>query len=135
MVMEPCASPGGRWAVRLATRSDRGRLSYDGLEVKVMTLDTFVETEGIEVVDLIRCDIEGEEGNMVKGGKKTLRLMPKGSWICMDLHPTKCGNLQKALETILKMGFEPKYSSPRDLLKSPLKTIKTGFPRIFFRKK
>jgi FkbM family methyltransferase len=42
------------------------------VEVAAMTLDGIAERYGIEQVDLIWCDIQGAERNMIAGGAKTL---------------------------------------------------------------
>jgi FkbM family methyltransferase len=47
-------------------------------QVKVLTLDGFVQQNGISHIDLIKIDTEGFEFFIVKGGEKTLRkLKPK----------------------------------------------------------
>jgi len=127
-------------------RSDRGRLSEKGeIEVKTVTLDTFVDNIDIESVHLLRFDIEGAEVGLVAGGQNTLSNMKVGSWIFADIHPTKVknplGDLKQALDSILSHGFVPKkvlaperYSNlSLDVFAEAICKFK-GFPKIFFRK-
>jgi FkbM family methyltransferase len=124
-------------------RSDRGRLSDKGpLEVETVTLDTFVEREGIGPVDVLRCDIEGAEVGMVAGGQKTLAVMREGSWIYVDLHPQKMNNpfdLMSTIENIIEHGFIPEtlVGSKAGLNPSGFAESicsKGGFPKVFFQK-
>lgn len=43
------------------------------IEVPITTLDTFTRKHEIEIVDLIWADIQGAEGEMIRGGADTLR--------------------------------------------------------------
>jgi len=45
----------------------------DTIEVEAITLDTYCRTEGVEKIDFIWADIEGAEGEMIRGGERTLR--------------------------------------------------------------
>ena len=45
----------------------------DTVEVDLVALDTFHRTHGLDVVDFIWADIQGAEGEMVRGGAETLR--------------------------------------------------------------
>ncbi len=124
-------------------RSDRGRLSKKGnIKVEAKTLDTFTAENNIGPVDLIRCDIEGAEVHMVSGGRETLKAMPEGSWMFIDLHPLKFGKdktkLYKAIKQIQHHGFVPrrifgpKVMHPKDFADSICGSA--GFPKVFLRK-
>lgn len=117
-------------------RSDRGRLSDKGVEVQTVTLDTFVESEGIERVDVVRCDIEGAEVGMIKAGAETLSGMAEGSWLYIDLHPAKVQeNFASTVRRILKYGFKPRKAF--NLARSgPFvkRVCSSSFPRVFFQK-
>lgn len=123
-----------------AGRSDRGRLSLKGdIEVESIRLDTFVKQNGIDRVDLIRCDIEGAEAKMVAGGLKTLESMKDGSWMFIDLHPRKFEDkkpLAWALKRIAMMGFIPVHIIGPNVKGSFIDTIcsNKGFPKVFFQK-
>ena len=53
----------------MATHDDRSRVRM----VEMTTLDEFVETEGLDRVDVIKLDIEGAEELALDGGRATLR--------------------------------------------------------------
>ncbi|MHA1302187.1 MAG: FkbM family methyltransferase [Candidatus Heimdallarchaeaceae archaeon] len=78
-------------------------------KIDTMTLDSFVEFEGIEKIDFIRMDVEGYEVEIVKGIDKTFKLMPSGSHLSVEFHPAifkDRSNLIDTLDRILKNGFE-----------------------------
>ena len=54
------------------------------IDVPVMKLDTLMEREHIDHVDLIRMDIEGHEIHALRGMMETLRR--DRPWICMEYH-------------------------------------------------
>lgn len=120
-------------------RSDRGRLSPKGLEVKVLTLDTFARRAGITRLDVLRCDIEGAEVGMVSGGRKTLEM---ARWLFIDLHPLKMkrkSDLIPTVETIMGHGFSPQrvFGSSVDPGAADFATAICnggGYPKVFFRK-
>jgi len=122
-------------------RSDRGRIidRAGGIEVPLVSLDSLVEGEQIDQVDLIRCDIEGAEVGMVEGGHTVLREMGEGSFICIDLHPLK-EKILPTVEAIIGHGFEPvEVFAPAWLAQVkredfPAAASKNGFPRVLFRK-
>jgi FkbM family methyltransferase len=84
------------------------------LTVQEVTLDSFVEEQGITRVDFLRHDMEGYEVEMYKGAQNTLRnIMPQGSWIFGELHANKFEHpevdFQPAIENLIEIGFKPKY--------------------------
>lgn len=44
----------------------------DAVEVDLVALDTFTRQHGLEVIDFIWADIQGAEGEMIRGGRETL---------------------------------------------------------------
>lgn len=128
----------------LSKRCDRGRISPEGdIMVKTISLDSFVENNNIDAIDLLRFDIEGSEVELVKGGGKTLSSMREGSWIFCDIHPTKRSE-EEIKRMVLKLydyGFRPKKilappSVSRAGLRFPVAISKSkGFPKVFFQKK
>ena len=44
----------------------------ESLQVELQTLDSFYEEQGLGIVDLLWADIEGAEGDMIRGGRQTL---------------------------------------------------------------
>lgn len=73
-------------------------------EVEVMTVDAFVEKEGLERIDYIKADIEGSERDMIKGARNTIqKFHPKISICTYHLSDDK-----EVLENLLK-EIEPRY--------------------------
>lgn len=56
--------------------------SREAITVAAITLDHFVERQGIERVDFIKADIEGAERNMLRGAKNILRRFAPKLSIC-----------------------------------------------------
>ncbi len=54
------------------------------IDVPVLRLDTLVERENVESVDMIRMDIEGHEICALRGMMETLKA--NKPWICMEYH-------------------------------------------------
>jgi FkbM family methyltransferase len=81
------------------------------IDVKTKTLDTFCKEQKIERVDFIRTDTEGGEVEIVKGMANTVKLMPEGSILCIEIHPKVFGRPFKPiltmLDTLKAYGFEP----------------------------
>jgi FkbM family methyltransferase len=51
----------------------RYNVTFGGsIEVELLTLDTFYQREGLGVIDFIWADIQGAEGEMIRGGQRTL---------------------------------------------------------------
>lgn len=130
---------------RTPQRSDGGRLSpsEEGIDVKTMTLDTFVKKNIKKPLDVLRCDIEGSEVAMIREGQETLQKMPKGSWIFIDLHPVRFKRpyipIRRMVENIIQHGFVPKHMNKIDPTKITTARFldaccKPTFPKVFFRK-
>jgi FkbM family methyltransferase len=69
---------GQQWTHSSSIRSPKNHLQRfpvtfgAAVPVKLVALDTFCEQSGIEVVDFIWADIQGAEGDMIRGGRRTL---------------------------------------------------------------
>jgi FkbM family methyltransferase len=69
---------GQEWTHSSSIRSPKNHLrcypvTFGGsVEVPVVTLDTFRREEGFDVVDFVWADIQGAEGDMIRGGLQTL---------------------------------------------------------------
>jgi FkbM family methyltransferase len=113
-------------------------------KIETMTLDSFVEREGIGRVDLIRMDTEGYEVEIIRGMDKTFDLMPSGAYLSVEFHPAIYDDRFRLVETlnrILKAGFSIELVTTHDrshrltdlqLRKWLLK--KGACPQVFFRK-
>ena len=135
---------------------------FGSIEVDVLTLDDFVTKENITKVDFIRMDVEAYETNIIKGMKETVKLMPVGALLCIEMHSkvfcppeyqppkgTFAFNIAKApvllamLATINKYGFIPKkyclkHHKVIDVNNMPdlLKLLAEGHcPQVFFEMK
>jgi FkbM family methyltransferase len=113
-------------------------------KIDTMTLDSFIEREGIDKVDLIRMDTEGYEVEIIRGMDKTFDLMPKGSYLSVEFHPAIYDDrfgLIETLNKILRAGFSIELITTHDrgykLTTLALKKwlLKKGAcPQVFFRK-
>ena len=74
------------------------------LEVNIITIDDFVKKYNIERVDYIKADIEGEERNMLRGAKDTLKKFAPKLSICEYHLPDD----PEVLEQII-LEANPKY--------------------------
>jgi len=60
---------------------------YKGVEkVNAVTLDDFTTDNKIGTIDFLRMDVEGYETEIIKGGLKTLKAMPKGAYLAIEVH-------------------------------------------------
>jgi FkbM family methyltransferase len=64
-------------------------------EVELLTLDSYLESQGIRQVDFIKLDVDGFEGKIIRGGLKSLTAMRPA--ILMELNPS----------TMLENGDDP----------------------------
>jgi len=72
---------GGRADGEVLSREDS-----KGITIRTTALDTFLQSNGISKVDLIKIDIEGLELKALKGMRKTIRSNPHIKIIC-ETHP------------------------------------------------
>jgi FkbM family methyltransferase len=70
---------GREWTYSSSLRRPKNHLQRfpvtfgDAVEVELVALDTFSRRHGVELVDLIWADVQGAEGDLVRGGATTLR--------------------------------------------------------------
>ena len=83
---------------------------YKGIEeVNEVTLDRFVSDNKIDKIDFIRMDVEGYETEIIKGGINTLKAMPRGSHLTIEVHAGLFKDktpIIKMLNTIKNIGFK-----------------------------
>lgn len=78
---------------------------YDEFEVSVTTLDLFAETNGLGNVSLIKCDVEGHELKVFRGGEQLLKThRPALLFECDDPKVPDC-DVFSYLESIGYKGF------------------------------
>lgn len=79
------------------------------IQVDVQTLDTFVEEQGIDQIDILKMDVQGAEHLVLEGARKTIG-QGKIKMIFAELIVIPCYDGQKDLDEQLRMykayGFE-----------------------------
>lgn len=88
---------------RLTARTD----SSGGQRIPLVTLDAFVENEGIDRVDFIKMDIEGAEEMAIRGARRLVeRCRPK--WTIASYHTDPGGEKQhpKLVRLLRAMGYQ-----------------------------
>jgi FkbM family methyltransferase len=113
--------------------------------VPICKLDEFVDRYQITKVDLLRMDVEGAEVEIIGGAAQTIKSMPKGSYLVIEIH-SSCIKIKESIENMLDKifgaGFKcvkvvnrlteiniDKVTNIRDFL-----TYKVGCPQVFFKK-
>jgi FkbM family methyltransferase len=113
--------------------------------VPISKLDDFVDKYQINKVDLIRMDVEGAEVEIIGGASQTIKSMPKGSYLVIEIH-SSCIKIKESisnmLDKIFGAGFKcikvvnrlaeiniEKVLDIKDFL-----TYKVGCPQVFFKK-
>jgi hypothetical protein len=82
-----------------------GRLINATVEVTYMTIDSFIESRGIQKVDFIKADIEGAEETMLLGARETIKKFRPKLSLCTYHRP---GSPQ-VLEAIIR-DINPEYN-------------------------
>jgi FkbM family methyltransferase len=81
--------------------------------VEQWRLDDFRKTNQIPIPDLIRMDVEGYEIEIISGAQDTLKKMPIGSYLFIELHPVvfenKLAAMYGLLENLYTHGFRPTW--------------------------
>ena len=71
--------------VSFASLSPGTDMEHSSETIHLDTLDRYVEERGLDRIDLIRCDVEGSEYNVLLGGRETFtRFRPL---VLMEIHP------------------------------------------------
>lgn len=85
-----------------ATLLEKKGIKYKTEKIKITTIDTFVSENKIKKVDFIKCDTEGNEKNVLKGGKQTItKFLPILSF--------EMSYKDKGLNWLLQLGYELYY--------------------------
>ena len=116
------------------------KIGRDKAQMEMLTLDRFIELQGIEKVDYIRMDVEGYEVEIAKGMTETLeRFSPQ---VLMELHYVHFNDeriLDKMVLDILSKGYEiGKLSNrKRAVPVSSLwdKEVRKACPHVLFKKR
>jgi FkbM family methyltransferase len=126
--------------------SERWNRFKKGSEVvPICKLDEFVDRYQINKVDLVRMDVEGAEVEIIGGAQQTIKSMPKGSYLVVEIH-SSCIKIKESIENMLDRifaaGFKcvkvvnrlteiniDKVADIKDFL-----TYKVGCPQVFFKK-
>ena len=75
----------GTFGVAKASLSPGTDMEHSSETIHLDTLDRYVEERGLDRIDLIRCDVEGSEYNVLLGGRETFtRFRPL---VLMEIHP------------------------------------------------
>lgn len=81
-------------------------LSTDGVET--LTLDQFVEREGLSRVDLVKLDVDGNECHVLRGAQNTLaRFRPP---LIVELSPHSSNDAGDTMNTLLDLLAQSGYS-------------------------
>lgn len=83
------------------------------IKIPVKTLDSFVDENNIEKIDIVRMDVEGFEYNILLGSKKVLKnFRPK---LFIEIHKMYLGNekTHQIFSQLKKQEYEIKYFIPR----------------------
>ncbi len=116
------------------------RIGADKAQMEMLTLDKFIEMQGIEKVDFIRMDVEGYEVEIVKGMMETIKkLSPQ---ILMEIHFVHFDNervVDEMIYNILTQGYEIGKLSNRKKAISPLairkQEVRKTCPHVLFKKR
>ena len=63
----------GSGGARLKAEDDKTQASSHEITVPVTTLDAFCQQEGVDRLNFIKCDVEGHELSVFRGGEKSLK--------------------------------------------------------------
>lgn len=88
------------------------RLTREVIAVDVVSLDEFLESEGVDCVNLIRMDLEGFELEVLQGMVHTLRNTPPPLKLFIELHNKHFAEPRDtvgvALQDLYSVGFVPR---------------------------
>jgi FkbM family methyltransferase len=81
------------------------------IDVETITLDEFLVNK--RQPDLIRMDVEGYEGTIIKGMSNTLRNAKNGLWLFIEIHPCyfqdRYGMTAEIIQDLAKAGLNVRY--------------------------
>lgn len=73
----------------------------DEIKIKITTLDGFLEKQGIEHVDFIKCDVDGYELHVLNGGRKLLEEC--GPKVLVEVSES---DLEGVIEVFRELGYD-----------------------------
>ncbi|MDT5267882.1 MAG: hypothetical protein QOH49_68 [Acidobacteriota bacterium] len=87
----------------------------ESVEVELVTLDTFCRRQGLDLIDFIWADIQGAEGEMIRGGRRSLA---RTRYLYTEYSDEELYEGQVTLSEILEMlpGFRVLELWPDDVL-------------------
>jgi len=100
-------------------------------DAAALTLDEFVDRKGIERIDFIKLDVDGNEAGVLVGAANTLRrFRPR---VLMEWAPYlfegKSAVMEQMLGNFIDLGYCPKEPSGRRLLPETLEALNATVPR------
>lgn len=85
-----------------ATLSELDEVKHKSESIKVTTIDSFFSEMRIKKVDFIKCDTEGNENNVLEGGKQTIASF-------LPILSFEMSHKSENLEWLLGLGYELFY--------------------------
>ncbi len=110
-------------------QAETGRNTY---EVKTITLDGFVELENIQRLDLLKIDVEGHEGSVLKGAEKTLEKFHPAIIIEAEQRHHPGTDLQELLKPLRDKGYVVSYFDYTSLQMKEFKEHQAGIQDMAF---
>ena len=102
---------------RVVTNEDQRTIddNTEIIKVKLMTLDTFVQEQKFDKINLIRMDVEGYETDVYTGMRETIKKF--NPMIQMEIHNIFLGSekTNNLLKNFKNDGYEVKYFIPQDM--------------------
>lgn len=110
--MEFIVSKKSNWS-KIRIDNEEVNLGDEIVKIPVKTLDSFVNENNIEKIDILRMDVEGYEYNILKNAKKVLeKYEPK---LLIEVHKMYLGTTKTfdMLKNLQRLGYEIKFFIPR----------------------
>lgn len=103
----PAGKDGASPSASLSTHASSSSESV--IDVEVVSLDHYFQTRGIHRIDVLKCDVEGHELEVFRGGRKLLEVSkPTLLFECESRHHHD-GNISPVLEFLQQLGFEGQF--------------------------
>jgi FkbM family methyltransferase len=100
-------------------------------DAAAITLDEFVDHKGIERIDFVKLDVDGNEAGVLAGAANTLRrFRPR---VLMEWAPClfegKSAVMEQILNDFINLGYRPKEPSGRRVLPKTLEALNAMVPK------
>jgi hypothetical protein len=100
-------------------------------DAAAITLDEFVHHKGIERIDFVKLDVDGNEAGVLAGAANTLRrFRPR---VLMEWAPClfegKSAVMEQILNDFINLGYRPKEPSGRRVLPKTLEALNAMVPK------